>query len=335
MTLFAPDNLCRLRASFAPSSTPLALGVADVARTHFGLARPDVSASSDLNGLTECFLVEDDVTRRRLFVKTSRHAGAPARFRREAECSIRLCDAGAPVPRALLPVVEWEERSVLAFPYIEGAHFSGEGAQLERAAAAFGALTTVATDVLGNVDAPGAPPLARLLDELVALYGRARSDARTAPICAAYAADVARAIDRVSRRVDELVAPTAWTHVDYHPLNLLFRGDELAAVLDFEDLLRFPVAIASGFAAYKLIRRAAVTANGHVDASLASTWARATRQEIDLPLLALGSRARALMLLHLILEHALDQGDDRFVYDLPKHASSFAEMDRVFDQENG
>jgi hypothetical protein len=328
MNLFQPDNLCRPRAEFVSSPSALAALVGRVVDSRFGVHAP-VLAAREQNGVTECFRVGE------LFVKTSRGPHAFARFKREGEVSLRLSDAGAPVARVREGAFEAGDEPVafLAFPFLEGEHFVGTGAQLREAARAFGRLTTLAREVLGDAAPAPGPGLPAILEELGPLCARAHEDARTRDVFGEHGPSIARSRERVRSAVDVAWAGAAPVHVDYHPQNLLFAGDALRAVLDFEDLLVYPVAMASGFAAYKLVRRAAALAlagGGSPDPGLVDVWAAETGLGEDRALLEIGARGRVLTLLHLVLKTLFEDGDDRFVFDLGKHCRAFAEIDVIF-----
>lgn len=333
MIPFQRDNLCRSRPEYRPSTDTLASIVASVARD-FDVREPRVSAATERNGTTRCFLVEESRGSARLFVKTSTGDEALARFRLEADRSIRLHDAGAPVPRVLGDVIDHDGFALLFFRFLDGDHFSGAGDQLRAAAEAFGQLTTVAASVLDATftETSSAPLIEEhnALAELESLCRRGRSDDRTASVCRAHEATITRSVRLVTDRLARLSGQFQHVHLDYHPLNLLFDGDKLVAVLDFEDLVVCPLAIASGFGAYKLIRRAAVEKGGTPDATLVDVWAEATGLNIDRAELESGARMRVLTLLHRILRRTLEDDDDRFLFDLPKHANALAEIDMIF-----
>jgi hypothetical protein len=92
--------------------------------------------------------------------------------------------------------------------------------------------------------------------------------------------------------------------------------------------------MASGFAAYKLVRRAAVLA-GVPDPALVDVWSAETGLDIDRAVLEVGARGRVLTLLHLVLQTFFVEGDDRFVFDLGKHCRAFAEIDAIFPRGIG
>lgn len=71
---------------------------------------------------------------------------------------------------------------------------------------------------------------------------RARRDRVFADDAARWPADVAAALPRVKRRIDDALDAAAarfpdaqWLHGDYHPGNVLFAGDAVSGVVDFDD----------------------------------------------------------------------------------------------------
>jgi len=329
MDLFAPDDLCVPRTLFDGVVSPAAERPLNDYITASLEVRPDsIRAASTNNGVTQNYLVE--VGPRVLFVKTSDDAEALARFTLEAERCRKLLAGGAPVPTLAAPARSHAGTVFLAFDFLDGEHFTGKEGQIEPAASAFHRLTTVANDVLAVPDAaePASPDHARLLDALPSLWERGRADARTRAVCEPYTAAFEKSLQSVLPTVADLERDVRRVHTDYHPLNLLFDGSRLVAILDFEDFRIYPVPLASGFAAFKLLRRVAVARKGPL-AGAGETWLRATGGG-EIKTLADGARVRTLTLLHLILDEVLDQDRTRHVRDLEKHSRALVEIDLVF-----
>lgn len=148
------------------------------------------------------------------------------------------------------------------FPFVEGAYFSGAGDELYAAAEVSGRLMETLTQLPSTCVPNGGPPQLAVADgELLGrvqdisakwdeLFGAEHADllALSWPLLMAEWENI-NSTRLVGGRIQA-------AHFDLHPHNLLVRGCDMVAVLDFEACKVMPVGFALGFAALKQCRQA-------------------------------------------------------------------------------
>jgi Ser/Thr protein kinase RdoA (MazF antagonist) len=249
-----------------------------------------------------------------------------------------------PVPNKEGKLVCIDEDFCLAlYQFEEGEYFSGRGRQLDSAAESFSALTRAATDIVRDDSVSSPANDQRFLTELTCLLdgARALNHPRITPLIERHYENVINHLANVSAHNQSIQSLRLAIHLDYHPLNLLMRDDEVICILDFEHLKFYPVLAGVGFAGYKLSRQAMV----HEDIrnqeamkpTLLTRWLNGWQTSFgDLTFtpqqLGIGATYQELFLIHLILDAFLKKSDSRFLYDLEKHLIGLYEIEAIISR---
>lgn len=231
-------------ASGSPGATPFEPAELAIVLSHYdlGVIR-SIALFKRGSAATPKLLIRADAG---AFVLKRRATGpdAPAQARFAHELQLRLGSAGFPLPQ--LVGTRSSKRSILElagkvyelFRFIEGSRFTGSPAQCAASGWALALFHQMAAEVstqqIHTAPSYHANPLTP--SRLRAL------DARTLPgEDPARAAELGRALADIyeasASRVDELGLPnwpTQTIHGDWHPGNMLFEEDRLAAVIDYE-----------------------------------------------------------------------------------------------------
>ncbi|GAA5005327.1 phosphotransferase enzyme family protein [Kitasatospora paranensis] len=217
---------------------------------------------------------------------TAAAAVVEAQHRATTALHARGLPVAPPLPdRGGRTVVEHGGRLFALYPWVDGRHRHGTDLDQQRCAE-LGALLGRLHGALTEVCAPVRQPAGRLAadpEETAALVADLLSRAgRRRP----YGAFDRRAEQHLTERLALLAAhghrrpapaaapPTGWTHGDFHGLNLLYRGDRVSAVLDWDKLGLHPTAEEAVRAA-TLVFHDRVT--GVLDLSRVRAYARAYR----------------------------------------------------------
>lgn len=167
---------------------------------------------------------------------------------------------------------EHEGRLWSLFSFVEGSWFNGHGGEAESAAVASGRLAQALAGVPAEL-AP-VPGPAHLSDADDALFARLNEERGRWDeyLGSTSAAQLAAAWDHILRRWGQLreSPPAAGaqraSHFDLHPRNLLMRGEQVVAILDFESCRTIPIGYAMAFAGLKQGRQAVVAGGNAHDA---------------------------------------------------------------------
>jgi hypothetical protein len=329
--LFAPDSLCAISPTREPlEDDGVRQEIVAWAREVLRTEPTRVDAGDASNGVTRGFVL--DTPEGPVFLKTTTLADGHPRLAREEARARALAAEGAPVPRVLAPVSTRSGRTFLAFTRIAGRHFTGREGELRAAGHAVRNVELAAARGLDAgetaVDAHARAEAVRA--RLGRLWASALGDHRTRETAAEHEADVRRASEGLDLDAMDAVPPR-WAHVDVHPLNLLVDDAGAVTVLDFEDLLVVPPAIARGFGLFKLARRAAVLERARL-AGAVPMWVEATGSELSPAALQAGATLRVLELLVVVLGTAFDEGDPRYLFDFAKHARALRELEIVYEE---
>ncbi len=241
-------------------------------------------------------------TRGRFFVKRylddpdrpERRATHPATIARQHRATVRLGALGLPVAA---PIGDGDGRTVSViggrpyalYPWVDGRHRAGSeltGEQCRRLGALLGRVHTALERVLpnGGAGTPGAGQASARADETYAcieqLLGAAR---RHRPHDALDRLAEHRLLERRAlldrhahrRPADPTGSVTGWVHGDFHPLNLLYRGPEPVAIVDWDRLGVQPRAEEAVRAAVIFFLR---DADGTLDLARVRAYARAYRR---------------------------------------------------------
>jgi homoserine kinase type II len=226
---------------------------------------------------------------------------------RQHRATVCLGSLGLPVAAPLADadgrtVAMIDGRPYALYPWVEGCHRSGgelDEQQSGRLGALLGLVHTTLTRVLrGPGRAPaealaGADPADtdRLIDELLRLVrcSRAREPRDPFDRLAEQRLLERRALlERHAHRRPPAATSrvTGWVHGDFHPLNLLYRGAEPAAILDWDRLGVLPRAEEAVRAAVIFFLR---EADGTLDLAKVRGYARAYRSAAGAPAAELAS----------------------------------------------
>jgi aminoglycoside phosphotransferase (APT) family kinase protein len=347
MELFAPNNLSVGRPRLISIDEPALLSrISQIARSVYQL--PDASRIQ-LAKFAGANVVSDNlavtVGDKRFFLK-SRKGSQKDSLEAETSLALRLHGLGLKVPQ-VIKTAEGEscfvdeDRAWALYRFEDGDYFTGKGDQLDSAAKEFGKLTRVINAMDDprrddrNVGLNGS-----FLESLPATVDESKNSEHTVvrELCLDHSAKIFAAIDRVRDDQPEVESDVAVMHLDYHPLNLLIRNDEVECVLDLEQVKPYYLRAGLGFAAYKLIRQTLVDSERRtqefaqprlVDRWIAASISQDSRLCFDKAALGSGARYRILFLVNSILDCAR-HGDTRFNYDLEKQLLSLYEIDVIF-----
>ena len=268
----------------------------------------------------------------------------------ESSLATRLRQAGAPVPQVILTQAGGysclhEERCWSLSRFEEGNYFTGKDSELDSAAATFTKLSFVSTKL---PDAFAVQPVENVfLRELAPLLEDAATmgevNAAVSELVAGYGELILAHLRTATANSELIESAILPVHLDYHPLNLLMRNGEVGCVVDLEHFKSYPVLAGLGFAAYKLIRQALVSAELRTQeeqgAMMVARWLEAWRSgfpelRFGPQQLGMGASYRVLWLIHFILNAAIRQSDHRFDYDLEKQIISLYEIEVIFGKLN-
>jgi Ser/Thr protein kinase RdoA (MazF antagonist) len=348
MDLFLPNNLSRHKPEFvALSDIHLCSNIAELLETCYSLTNFSSLRLSQfaISTVNRNLLVELDT--RKFFLKSKSEALEKKRLNVEARIAVELGHAGLRVPRVILTatgeaICERHGASWALYAFEEGTYFRGEGRELDAAAEAFGKVSRAALNLSAAAHRRDDDDGLFLEDIEPLLDWVAKPNARysgMAALCLEHHHAIIDRLQQVRRHRKFVEATSLPMHLDYHPLNLLMKDEEVACILDFEHLKTYPVAAGVGFAAYKLIRQAMVNVQIRQDEmanpTMVQRWLagwRASFPQFGLSReeLGVGASYRVLRLIHLILDAALKRFDDRFNYDLAKQIGSLYEIDLIF-----
>lgn len=347
MELFAPNNLSVARPRLISIDEPALLSqISQIARSVYQL--PDASRIQ-LAKFAGANVVSHNLTvtigDNRFFLKLRK---GPHRDSLAAETSLtmRLHDLGLRVPQVIKTVegkscfVD-EDSAWALYKFEDGDYFTGKGAQLASAAAEFGKLTRSINAMNdGSWDDRNVGLNGSFLESLPATVDQSKTSehAVVRELSREHCTKILQAIERVRNEQSAVESDVTVMHLDYHPLNLLIRNDQVECVLDLEHVKPYYLLGGLGFAAYKLIRQTLVDAElrdqEFAKPRLVDRWINASssqdpRLSFDKASLGLGARYRILFLVHWILDCA-QRGDTRFNYDLEKQIMSLYEVDVIF-----
>ncbi|MCK7623849.1 phosphotransferase [Streptomyces sp. RS10V-4] len=221
---------------------------------HYGRAGAPLSCEPVAEGLLNhgYFLA---TTRGRYFLKHHLD-GDRAALTRQHRATRRLAGLGLPV---VPPVTGDDGRTVTVLdgryyalhPWVEGRHLTGteltEG-QSRRLGALLGLVHTTLAEVMADEPAPPRPPgtdaaadperTVETIEELLALARGARPRTSFDELAEHRLLERRALLERQAhRRPPPGAEPAAgWVHGDFHPLNVLYRGTEPAAVVDWDRL---------------------------------------------------------------------------------------------------
>ena len=343
MQLFQPNNLSIPRPEFVPVLDPdLTDEISLIVRREYELPdsqKVSLSRPVGTNVSTENFVV--NIGGSRFFLKR-REAERLESLLREAKLAFELSARGLRVAKPLLNRQENllyidDHSCLVVYEFEEGDYFSGQGREPDSAAVAFGALTRAAIELFSNdnasVDDSFLRELPTLLDE-----ARTIRHQQLSPLVELHCETVLKNLAQVSEHNQSIHSHLLPVHLDYHPLNLLMKDEEVSCILDFEHLKIYPVVVGLGFAGYKLTRQAMVhetiRKQEMTTPTLLTRWLNGWQTTFaDLTFspqqLGVGARYQELFLIHLILDAFLRKSDSRFLYDLEKHLISLHEIDAI------
>ena len=344
--LFQPNNLSRVRPEFTNLYDVAERKIVqDILVRFYGVAVGEIDLLVGANSASRNYRVSTSGTT--LFVKSALGEGNQDRLAQEGMRAEALRERGIPTPRIERAsegqtAVAGAGRSWLVSAYEAGDHFHGKGRELEAAGSAFAKLTQAAMTIEETGSKVAAqPPRVELLEVLALAKEAAWSehDTKVSALCRANLPLLNSALGRIPADPGEL-GPIRPLHLDYHPLNLLMREEEVAVVLDLADILSYPIAAGVGFAGFKLIRQAMVDPElrraEEASPSAVRRWmagwnATFPEQRLGPEVLAAGARVRVLTLIRLILERLVRHGDDSLTFDLEKQIVSLVEIDWIFE----
>ena len=344
---FLPNNLSRCAIELTHVDNVVNARVRDVMRRNFGYSDIVLIKAFDHAGiLSKNYLVEISD---QIFVLKARPGVDCVADRLEIEVVLaeRLLAMGVPVPSALRSkngqyAVEAFGSSWVCFRHCAGMYFQGLPGELEIAARGFANLSAVLRSL---------PPLIGKFADEGLLVEDLADMVRSTPVPPSHDVTMGffyslhrdallRVISRIATARPMIERHIQVMHTDYHPLNILLQDGKLVAILDFEDIKPYPIAAASGFAAYKLIRQTLVSVpagnRACVARSLVDQWIIDWSSHLpDLPMTthALGEGAlyRVLGLLHRMFDAWLRKKDNKFNFDFSKQIGSLYEISMIFD----
>jgi Ser/Thr protein kinase RdoA (MazF antagonist) len=350
MELFQPNNLSRERPKFRTvEDIELHASIASLLSAQYGLTKLDklnVEAFVGANVSSSNFKVSSTSTA--WFLK-SRDIAQQQSMMHEANLNLSLFKVGQRVP----DIIRANNGSIVSvdrgkcwvlYRFQEGNYFTGKGNELDSAAKCFAGLSRAANElpefkdqVVTFGEFAFLSTLEELLDEdLLANH----NDVSLRQLCLQNREKIIDTLNRVRDANLDHSSDSLPMHLDYHPLNLLVKHDDVICILDLEHLKNYPVVAGVGFAGYKLIRQAMVDEGFRSEELRSHTavkrWLEAWRSSfpesrLTVVELGLGARFRILKVIHLILDATLKRNDHRFNYDMAKQIGSLFEVDAIFD----
>lgn len=346
MELFQPNNLSLLKPEFTTVNDPgLQTEVSAVLSQSYALSTGGalrLKRAVGANIVSQNFLLEIGTERYFLKMRSAKDQNC---LLKEAKLAVALAEMGQRVPRVIFTeegnCLHIGKRScVVMYSFEEGHYFTGQGAELDSAAEAFGALTRAAQKLFGEAACKREVGGDWFLEELGPLIedAAANSEPAIARPSREHRNAVLDHVKEIRTRRTEIESCALPMHLDYHPLNLLMKNGEVSCILDFEHLRSYPVIAGLGFAGYKLVRQAMVDKDIRAEEfsrpSLLYRWLEGWRKSFqDLGFspkeLGTGARYHVLFLIHFILNAWLKRGDARFNYDLEKQLGSLYEIEAI------
>lgn len=344
MQLFQPNNLSIPRPEFVTEADPDLLNqISSLVRHQYELSdSQEISLSRPVgaNISTENFMI--DFGDAKFFLKR-RAANCKESMLKEVKLAFDLSARGLQVAKPVLTkqgnLIHVDANCCVAvFNFEEGCYFSGKGREIDSAALAFGALTRTAEELVQT----GTKVIANdsFLTQLTSLLDEAKeaSHPQLAALVELHYETILATLAEVSKNNELIQSHLLPLHLDYHPLNLLMKDEEVSCILDFEHLKVYPVVAGLGFAAYKLTRQAMVhpsirnqeAANPTLLTRWMNGWRASFPDRTFTPKeLGVGAAYQELFIIHLILDAFLRRSDNRFLYDLEKHLISLYEIEAI------
>lgn len=351
MELFRPNNLSRNRPAFvAVEDETLRAEVKELLGSCYGLSglqEMTIARFAGANISSQNFKVSCGAAS--WFLK-SRELSQFQQMQAELALNQDLADLGQPVPQIMRSVSGTSlttdgKKCWALYKFQCGDYFSGTRAQLKAAASSYGKLAAAAWSLPIFIDGAHEADEFAFLNDLEGIVREISiaqgSDAVLVDLCSSHKPSILAALEVVRRHESLLRSKSLPLHLDYHPLNLLMKDDEVVCILDLEHLRCYPVVAGVGFAAYKLIRQAMVEPEFRTQElrshSAPGLWNEAWKEwfpdsTFTAADLGIGARFRILKIIHLILDASLRRSDHRSSYDLPKHIYSLNEVEVIFDQ---
>lgn len=155
------------------------------------------------------------------------------------------------------------------FPFVEGEHYRGTEKQLHTAAKNVANLNHTLSVFPEGINAPDLFPFPSI-ERWNAIFRRMQKEKNELARLTLEQNEII--IDRIKEaqayRSNLPPFPEQVLHTDIHPLNLIFEGDELRAILDFGNLATGPVGSDVGKACHRLVRQFVVASGVHWQKSL-------------------------------------------------------------------
>jgi Ser/Thr protein kinase RdoA (MazF antagonist) len=236
--------------------------------------------------------------------------------------------------------------------FVEGTYFNGTNTEIERAARTmeqlFRGLDEAPAEFVPNGD-PVKFPSPPKAQELIAQVEAHRDEwsSLLGPEAEKVLSRECRTIKHTFNRfpIEELwtAEGVSLSHIDLHPHNLLFSGNRVAAVLDFESFRMAPRLVMVSFGAYKLLRQAAAHAWSHgCRVDLQALVAKYLSGLSDVEFLPANAGALAMAeitrRLFNILQGVIivdDQDAQQWLGDIPMHVNALQEVQRLFPESAG
>lgn len=228
-------------------------------------------------------------TRGRYFLKHHHdpETADPSAIARQHRATRRLADLGVPVAPPLADregrtVAVVDGRAFALHPWIDGRHRRGEEltrGQCERLGALLGVVHASLERVMpvaGRAPAESADPAgtSALIGDLLARVRRHRPAGSFDELARHRLVERRELLERHAGRRPPPASSAGWVHGDFHPFNLLYRGDAPAAIVDWDRLGVQP-------RAEEAVRAAAiffVRPDGTLDLARAAAYTRAYRR---------------------------------------------------------
>jgi Ser/Thr protein kinase RdoA (MazF antagonist) len=350
MLLFQPDDLSIHKPEFIElDDSRLSEEIYQLLHTYYtflDISEVQIECSIGANITSQNYRV--NLPNENYFLKFRGEADNKDMLEKEAELGEQLAEAGVKVPRGIKSdlgeyVTILNHQCWMLYEFQEGDRFSGKGKELDSAAKIYGELSKAASELTDAsswfpdvVQSAFMEVLENVLEEIAA--NRAISTELKA-LCATHSTVIIRNLSEIRTHRALIEAASMVMHLDYHPLNLLMQNEEVACVLDFEDIQMYFLLAGLGFSGYKLIRQMMVDPDTRrqelPSRPSVRRWiegwqtyfpeTRFTSQE-----LGWGARYRVLYIIHMILDKYQEQGLDVFIYDLEKQIRSLYEIDIIF-----
>jgi len=274
--------------------------------------------------------------------------GTKEKLNIEIELMQFLKNCGFPVPlifnnQSNSPFTSYDNKHWILFEHIDGNLFSRNRDELFNAAHCHARLSTLLNNQFSQEYSVYPDENRNFLADTKKIFDKKSShldkDMEAKELYFCYKSFLEDTVRELMDQKDNICKRTLVLHADYHPLNILFSDNRVRAVLDFEDVITFPVSAGVGFASYKFVREYLVDCSKDeiqcdgIEAIFhwKNQWNQENpNHELSVYQMKMGAKYRVMSLIYNNLYDWIVLGDTRRNFDLVKQIGSLLEIDEIF-----